>query len=57
MGTAVFTRRLWLLIGLNFFVPRYYIGQATAIPFFPLPLPLVVKYVFGLKACDLCWRT
>ena len=56
-GTSRFVRRLWLLVGLNFFVPQYYIGQTTAIPYFPLPLSFLLRHVFNLDAWDLCWRT
>lgn len=54
-GRDMFVRRLWLIIGLNFLVPQYYIGQSTAIPFYPLPVSLVLKFVFGVDAWGLWW--
>jgi hypothetical protein len=54
-GQEFFARRLWILIGLNFLVPQYYIGQWYAIPFFPLPVSLVLQHVFGVDAWKLWW--
>lgn len=55
-GAPRFVRTLWVLIGFNFLVPQYYIGQATAYPFYPLPVSLILRFVFGIDAWDLWWK-
>ena len=54
-GQDFFAHRLWVLIGLNFLVPQYYIGQWFAVPFFPLPVSLILRHVFGVDAWKLWW--
>lgn len=43
-GPAVFRRRLWWLIGLNFLLPNYMVYFYHVVPFYPLPLSLFYKY-------------
>ena len=45
-GTS-FSRRVWMLIFVNFLVPQYYVGQHLAIYFIPLPVSLVMRFLFG----------
>ena len=44
---ATFSRCLTWLVLFNLFVPQYYIGQASAWPFWPLPCSLLMM-MFGI---------
>jgi len=50
----LFARKLWTIIGLNFFVPTYYVGLEIMIPFLPLPLSLILKWL-GVDSWQLWW--
>ncbi|GAB4339731.1 MAG: hypothetical protein Kow0099_15100 [Candidatus Abyssubacteria bacterium] len=51
----LFAKGLFLLLLLNFFVPVYYVGQHHMIPFFPLPVSIILK-LFGIDAWQLYWK-
>ncbi len=48
-GTALFTKWSFYLILVNFLIPQFYVGQSVMIPFYPLPVLLVLKYCFGIE--------
>ena len=52
----LFTKRLWIIIGLNFLIPTYYVGQEAMIPFFPLPVTIIIRYVFDIDLWTLWWK-
>jgi len=48
-GSELFLKRIFYLVLVNFLIPQYYVGQATMIPFYPLPLSLILKHFFGIE--------
>ncbi|GAK49572.1 hypothetical protein U14_00795 [Candidatus Moduliflexus flocculans] len=51
-----FTKRVWLVIGFNFLIPVYYVGQKHMIPFFPLPVSIIAYYLLNLDLWALWWK-
>jgi hypothetical protein len=53
---ASFNKRLWMLILLNFLVPQYYVGQHLAIYLIPLPVSLLMRFLFNVDPwADSIW--
>lgn len=48
-GSSMFTKGTFYLLLVNFCVPQFYVGQSVMIPFYPLPVSLVMRYCFGIE--------
>lgn len=48
-GKEVFLRRTFYLILFNFLIPQFYVGQSVMIPFYPLPVSIILKYFYGIE--------